>query len=188
MMAPPLNIKAVNTNKQQYYLKQKKESLSNSQNCPPHNKSCSIDLSQPGKPRSLQKSAPKSSSLLNVSKIKSDHPSDKYNTSESEMEGRNLQSDISRKTKLKGPSTSLTKRQMSADHLDSGLTTSRRGSFTSHDSFQSDRSISSYSDDTLNIRDIRVKGRDKSKAKDIINIGFGHLPDQVYKKAVRKGF
>jgi septin 7 len=73
---------------------------------------------------------------------------------------------------------------MSADHLDSGFTTSSRGSITSDDSFQSERSISSYSDNTLNISDIKVKGRDKPKARDI----FGHLPDQVYKKAVRKGF
>ena len=87
-MAPPLNIKPVKTNKQQYYLKQKKESLSNSQNGPPHNKSHSRDLSLPARPRRSQKPAPKSSSSLNVSKITSDHPSNKYNTSETEMEER----------------------------------------------------------------------------------------------------
>ena len=102
-----------------------------------------------------------------------------------------MKTDILRKTNMKGPkheSTSLMKRQMSADHIDSGFTTSIRGSFSSHDSFQSESSISSNSDDKLFIGDIRVKGRDKNKDKDIINIGFGNLPGQVYKKAVRKGF
>jgi hypothetical protein len=111
-----------------------------------------------------------------VSKIKSDHRSEQYNTSESEINGQ------------KHEGNSLLKRQMSADHLDSGFTTSSRDSVTSQDSFQSDRSISSYSDDTLFIGDINVNGKEETKAKDIINIGFGHLPDQVYKKAVRKGF
>ena len=82
MMAPPLNIKPVNTNKQQFYLKQKEESLTKSENGP-LNKSYSRDLSVTGRPRSLP--APKSSSLLNVSKIKSNHPSYKNNRSESEM-------------------------------------------------------------------------------------------------------
>ena len=105
MMATPLNIKPVNTNKQQYYLRQKEGSLTTSQNSP-HIRSHSRDLSQPARPRSLQKS-----------KSKPDQTRDKYNTSESEVEGRHLQTEISRKTKMKGPKHEgkpLTKRQMSS--------------------------------------------------------------------------
>ena len=97
-MAPPLNVKPENTNKQQSYLKQKEPSLTKFRTSP-HDRSHSRDLSQPGRPRSLQNPAPKSSSLLNVSKINSNHPSDKYNKSESEMMGRHLHTEISKKTK-----------------------------------------------------------------------------------------
>jgi hypothetical protein len=65
---------------------------------------------------------------MNVTKItqvfqQADHANNKSYTSDSEIEGRHLQTDISRKRKIKNPNPSnklLMKRQMSTDHLDSG--------------------------------------------------------------------
>ena len=96
---------------------------------------------QPGRPRSAQKYSPKSSSLLNVSKI-SEAFENKYTASVGDIESRNTQPSKRPKMKANKPAGKpLTARSLSSDPLDSGFTTSRRGSFTSHVSSHSERSL-----------------------------------------------
>ena len=137
---------------------------------------------QSGRPRSAQKYPPKSSSLLNVSKI-SEAFENKYTATVGDNEGRNTQQ--TKRPKMKGANPGrrpLMASSLSSDPLDSGFTTSRRGSFTSHVSSHSERSLSlsSCSDDTLSINDIDTKEGYSEECEPKINkIGFGHLPDQV---------
>lgn len=201
-MAPPLKIKPETTSKLRSASRQKEDPFTRARNGQ-HFRSHSRDsLKQPaGRPRRVQNPTSKSASLMNVSKI-SKGSGNKCYTSDSEMDGRQSKSEMSRNKKMKNSNPSgklLTKRQMSADHLDSGCATSRRESFNSQVSSHSERSSSVSSEEKLNMNELKMKvrheifegetGKQRKKDQTTKNqIGFGHLPDQVYKKAVRKGF
>ena len=179
-MAPPLKVKSTETKQQGSHLRPKEDPSQNVRNA----RRKSMDLKQPNRPSSMQKYPSKSSSLLNVSRIKRSVEK-RGNTSESEIEETHYKACIpkgKRMTRNISDIKILKTRDKSQENIDSGCSVSRRGSFTSHLSSDSN-SMSCSSDDT------QGSTEKKNEAKDNLNkIGFGNLPGQIYKKAVRKGF
>ena len=159
-----------------------KQSMASSRQKESYARSAARDSYQPTRQRSTPKYSHKSSSLVNVSKTREEFEK-KYNTGESDLEETHLQTlkkSMKSRKKSKEQGDKLT---MSSDPLDSGFASSRRESFSSHIS-----SHSSFSEESVSTDFSKEKGK-QSKVKGSMNeIGFGQLPNQVYKKAVRKGF